>query len=107
MRRLKTGFLLATLIVAANASAESTFDPETLGHMKAVLDICGRVDRQAASQYLLQIKAMIGSASKGNVKQAQRRQAYQIAYQTVQSELANRSPQDFDKMCRAYLTEGN
>ncbi len=107
MKRLHAGVILVSLLFALNALAEAPFDPETLGHMKAVLDSCGRVNRQAASEYLLQMKAMIGPATRDSIKKAERTQAYQIAYQSVHSQLANSDPQDFAVICKAYLAGGN
>lgn len=107
MKRLNAGVILVSLLFTVNALAEATFDPETLGHMKAVLDNCGRVNRQEASQYLLQMKAMIGPASRDSVREAERTQAYQIAYQSVRAQLDNTAPRDLALTCRAYLAERN
>lgn len=106
MKQLKAGsMLLISLFYAGGALADATVDPETLGHMKAVLDTCSKVNRQEASQYLLQMKAMIGAASRDSVNTAEKTQAYQIAYQSVRSELTNSDPQDFAAACNAYLAQ--
>jgi len=88
-------------------SAAIDFDPATLGHMKGVLESCSGVNRQAASQYLLQMKALIGTASKQEVAKIRKTRAYQAAYQSVRAELSNREPQALASTCASYLAERN
>lgn len=107
MKLLSAWILLASLAFAPKALAEATFDPGTLGHMKAVLDICGGVNRQEASQYLLQMKSMIGNASREDVQKAEKTQAYQIAYRSTRAELSGKAPRDLAAACSAYLSESN
>lgn len=103
MKVVKALTLLGAVACAPAVLAEATFDPATLGHMKAVLENCNKVNRQQASQYLLQMKALIGGATKEDVDRASKTQAYQVAYHEVSDELRDRSPQELDAACSAYL----
>lgn len=108
MKHLSIWITLAFLIVAPRALlAQAMFDPGTLGHMKGVLELCGGVNRREASQYLLQMKSMIGNASRDTVKKAEKTQAYQIAYQSVKAELNGKTPRDLAAACSVYLSERN
>jgi len=103
------GLILNFVFIACvtPASAAVDFDPATLGHMKGVLESCGSVNRQAASQYLLQMKALIGSASKQEVAKIRKTPAYQAAYQSIRAELSNLEPQALTSTCASYLAERN
>ncbi len=89
------------------ALAESTVDAAQLGRMQGILNVCTRVNPREASKYLLQIKALIGDASKQAVDQAARTEEYQQAYQAVTEELKNMAPDEMAQACNRYLTAAN
>ncbi len=89
------------------ALAESTVDAAQLGRMQGILNVCTRVNPREASKYLLQIKALIGDASKQSVDQATRTEEYQQAYQAVTEELKNMAPDEMAQACNRYLTAAN
>lgn len=105
MKRFKGWSILLLSLASPSAPAQSTFDPGTLGHMRAVLELCSKSDWQEASQYLLQMKSMIGNASRQTVEKAEKSEAYRIAYQSVRSELSNRDPRDLAAACSGYLSD--
>lgn len=107
MRLKRLIIFIAMVISAQQGTAATGFDPATLGHMKGVLEMCGATNRQAASQYLLQMKALIGSATRQEIDKVRKTQAYQVAYQSVRNELSNRSPQELASACSSYLAEGD
>ena len=94
------GIMLGMPIV----STAQSFDPGTLGHMKAVLDSCGRVNPQKASQYLLQMKAVIGGATKSEINQPAKTQEYQAAYQSVHEKLGGLTQEGVAAQCESYLS---
>jgi hypothetical protein len=91
----------------AVALAEIPFDPGRLGQMKGVLEVCSRVAPRAASEYLLQMKAVIGSATKAMVDEAARTEEYQQAYQSVRSEFSSLSQDGIVASCTSYLAATN
>ncbi len=89
------------------ALAESTVDAAKLGRMNGILNVCTSVNPQQASKYLLQIKALIGDATKQAVNAATKTEEYQQAYQTVTEELKNMAPDEMSQACNRYLTESD
>lgn len=96
---------LGGMLVATPTWAASSVDAGKLGHMRGVLDTCTRVNPQQASQYLLQMKAMIGDATKQMVDEAAQTDEYQQAYQSVTDELHDMSADEMSKNCSLYLAE--
>lgn len=99
------------LILVAAAVAASTlvladpgFDAGQLGRMRGILDTCSKFDAVGASHYLLQMKSVIGNATKQEVDEAIKTDTYQGAYQAVVTELANMDPDEREKTCTGYLT---
>jgi len=107
MKFVQTVLAIATVAFAVAVSATPEFDPATLGHMQAVMASCGQVDRQEASQYLLEMKAMIGDATKSEVDKIAKSQAYRIAYRSVRDDLKDRPPKELAAACSVYLSEAN
>lgn len=105
MKRFNGWIILLMTLTSPSALAQSTFDPGTLGYMRAVLALCSKSDWQEASQYLLKMKSMIGNASRQTVEKAEKSEAYRIAYQSVRSELSNRDPRDRAAACSSYLSD--
>ncbi len=106
MKTLRMCVIAAALVCPALALAEGTVDAAQLGHMQAVLKSCSRVDPRQASSYLLQIKALVGDATKEEVDQATRRDEYQQAYQAVTDELAGMDKEAMERACANYLASG-
>lgn len=91
------------MMISPVVLAESTVDAVQLGRMQGILNVCTRVNPREASKYLLQIKALIGDASKRAVDQAAKSEEYQQAYQAVTEELKNMAPDDMVQACNRYL----
>jgi len=89
------------------AWADFPFDVGKLGHMRAVLEICSRASPQAATYYMLQIKSLIGDASKSVVDEAARTDEYQQAYQSVRSDLSSLTKDGLEQECVSYLGSAN
>lgn len=105
---MKTKPLCLCLLAAAAACpslalADTTFDAAQLGRMQGILSACSRVSPRQASNYLLQIKAFIGDASKESVDQAARTDEYQQAYQAVTNELRAMEKEDRERACASYF----
>ncbi len=94
----------AAMAVLSLALADPAFDAGQFGRMKGILDVCGRVNARDASQYLLQMKAMIGSATKAEVDQAAKTDEYQQAYQAITTELNNMDTDAKVQACSGYLS---
>ncbi len=103
MKRMHVIVLAGVMAYVPGAVAESTVDAAKLGRMQGILNVCTRVNPREASHYLLQIKAMIGDASRQAVEQAARTDEYRQAYQAVTDELRNMPPDEMAKACNEYL----
>ena len=96
-----------TLACPCIALAELPFDPGKLGHMKGVLNVCSKVTPREASDYFLRMKSLIGDATKAMVDEAAKTEEYQQAYQSIASELSNKSQDEMAAACTSYLTTTN
>lgn len=101
--------ILVAAAVAASTLvlADPEFDAGQLGRMRGILESCSRFDSVGASHYLLQMKTVIGNATKQEVDEAMKTDSYQEAYRTVVTELANMDPDEREKACTGYLTVSN
>ena len=91
----------------AVARADAPFDAGKFGHMKAVLDVCGRLAPRQASGYLLEMKSLIADASKAMVDEATRTDAYQQAYESTRSTLSELELDAVATTCDEYLKSAN
>ncbi len=97
--------LVAAAIAASTlVLADPGFDAGQFGRMRGILDTCSKFDAVGASHYLLQMKSLIGNATKQDVDEAMKTETYQEAYQAVVTELANMDPDGREKACTGYLT---
>ncbi len=103
MQVLRIVLFSAAIAGSMVVHADAPIDAAQLGHMKGLVDVCGRVAPRDASQYLLQLKATIGDASRETVAQVSRSQEYQQAYQAVSAELKGMAPDEMARACSAYL----
>lgn len=87
--------------------ADPSFDVSQFGRMKGILSACSSVHPLEASKYLLQIKALIGDATKETVDQASRTEEYKQAYQAVTEELGNMGQDEMAQACTDYLGKAN
>ncbi len=99
--------LACALAVPAITAANPAFDEGELGRMRGILDTCGKVNALEASHYLLQMKALIGNATRSEVDQAARTEAYQQAYQAVTAELGSLDRDAMIQACNGYLGTSN
>ncbi len=107
---MKTMSILVFAAVMAYSEAtlaDSTVDAAQLGRMQGILNVCAKVNPRDASKYLLQIKAVIGDASKQAVDHAAKTDEYQQAYQAVTEELKNMAPEEMVQACNRYLSTTN
>ncbi len=104
MKLLHTLILAGVIASPSLAHANTSFDAGQFGHMKGVLDICGKSNLREASAYLLEMKAMIGDATKEMVNEATSTGEYQQAYQGILAELSSMTPDEMAHACTAYLT---
>lgn len=93
----------AAMACSSFVMADPGFDAGQLGRMRGILDTCRKVDPVDASHYLLQMKSLVGNATKQEVDEAMRTEAYDQAYQAVVTELANMDPDGRAKTCTGYL----
>jgi len=91
------------MLCSSSVWAEFPFDVGKLGHMRAVLEMCSRASPQAATYYMLQIKSLIGDASKDVVARAARTDEYQQEYQSVRSDLTSLTQEGLKQECVSYL----
>lgn len=97
----------AVMAVSPIAHAELPLDAAKLGHMKGVLDVCGSAVPRKASDYLLQMKSMLGKATKAEVNEAAKSEEYREAYQSVRSRLSGLTRDELTTECTAYLATTN
>ncbi len=83
--------------------AAPALDAAQLGRMKGIVDVCSRVNAQQASRYFLQMKDLIGDASRETMTQVTRSDEYQAAYQSVTSELNGMGRAEMGRACADYL----
>ncbi len=103
MKAMQFSVLVVAMAYSTMGLADSSLDAAQFGRMKGILNACGRVNPQQASKYLLQIKALIGDASRETVDQAARTPEYQMAYQAVTEELGNMGQDEMTRACTGYL----
>lgn len=107
MKTLRILIFAGAMAGSPLALAEAPFDVGKLGHMKGILDVCSKEAPQKASAYLLQMKSLIGTATKATVDEATRTEEYQQAYESVHSELSNMAQDEAVAACTSYLTATN
>ena len=100
---MKMLHLIVALAWTSVVLAEQTIDAWTLGQMQGTLEVCSAVSPQDAAQYLLQMKALIGNATKDMVDEARRTADYQQAYQSTRSDLTGMTPASRASACKAGL----
>lgn len=107
MKLVRLFIVAFTIASAAAAHAEVPFDAGKFGHMKAILDGCGRLAPRQASGYLLEMKSLIADATKAMVDEAVKTEAYQQAYAETRSQLSELAPDEVATACSGYLTTAN
>lgn len=95
--------VFSSILSVSSAQADASFDPAKLGKMKGILEVCTKVNPQLAGGYFLQMKSLVGYASKEKVDEAQSTDEYRQAYQSVSDELNNMDQEEMVKACNAYL----
>jgi len=103
MKIFRSMVFVSVMLCSPLVSAEYPFDVGELGHMRAVLEMCSRASPQAATYYMLQIKSLIGDASKDVVDKAARTDKYQQEYQSIRSELSSLTQDGLKQECTSYL----
>lgn len=104
VRQITLGVVIASIAVAR---ADVPFDAGKFGHMKAVLDVCGRVAPRQATGYMLEMKSLIADASRAVVDEATRTDAYQQAYESTRSTLSELESDAVATACSGYLKSAN
>lgn len=107
MKRIQILVLAAAMAYPITNFASSLVDPGQLGHMRGILSACSRVNPREASKYLLEIKTLIGDATKETVDQATRAEEYKQAYHDVTEELGSMNRDDITRACTNYLATTN
>lgn len=107
MKTMHVFVLVMAMAYSTLSQADTSFDIRHFGRMKGILSTCTSVNPREASKYLLQIKALIGDATKETVDQVTRTEEYQQAYQTVTAELGSMVQDDMAKACNDYLASTN
>ncbi len=107
MKTMQVSVLVLAMASSTLSLADTSFDTRQFGRMKGILNACTSVNPREASRYLLQIKALIGDATKETVDQVTRTEEYQQAYQTVTEELGSMVQDDMAKACNNYLASTN
>ncbi len=104
MKTMHIIILVGTMVCSPVILADPSFDVGQLGHMKGIVDVCSKVNPRQASNYFLQMKELIGDATKQSVDQAARTEEYQQAYQAVTTQLRDMSQEEMTQACTGYLT---
>lgn len=108
MKFLRILIMGGVMVCPPVALADSSFDAAKLGYMKGVLDSCGSVSPQDASEYLLQMKSYLGNATRDSVSKAMHTDEYQQAYQSIRDKLkdetSNMTRDQKAAACTSYLT---
>ncbi len=107
MKTVHMILVAASIVASSLVLADPGFDAGELGRMRGILDTCSKFNAVDASHYLLQMKSLIGNASRQEVDEAMKTGAYQDAYQAVITELGNMDPNEREKACSGYLSVSN
>jgi len=107
MKRMQILVLVAAMAYPTINFAASSVDPGQLGRMRGILSACSSVNPREASKYLLEIKTLIGDATKETVDQVARAEEYKQAYHDVTEELGSMSRDEMARACTNYLATTN
>ncbi len=107
MKILRILIIGGVAVFQSVALADSSIDAAKLGYMKGVLDTCGSISPQDASEYLLQMKSYLGSATRESVSKAMQTDEYQQAYQSIRAKLkdetSNMTRDQEAATCTSYM----
>ncbi len=107
MKRIQILVFVAALAYPAIDFASSSVDPGQLGRMRGILTACSSVNPREASKYLLEIKTVIGDATKETVDQIAGAEEYKQAYHDVTEELGSMNRDEMARACTNYLATTN
>jgi len=82
------------------AMADLPMSPEALGQVEGVLGFCARVDPGAKTRYEQQAEALRGAASRDDLEEARKSDAYRGAFDAVSEQLAKVDAASAVKTCR-------
>jgi hypothetical protein len=107
MKTMQVFALVMAMAYPTISPADTQVDSSQFGRMKGILSACSGVNPREASKYLLQIKTLIGDATKETVDQASRTEEYKQAYHDVTEELGSMNRDDMGRACTNYLATTN
>lgn len=107
MKTMQVFVLVMAMASPTITLADTSVDTRQFGRMKGILSACSSVNPREASKYLLQIKTLIGDATKDTVDQAARTEEYKQAYHDVTVELGSMNRDDMARACADYLAATN
>lgn len=107
MKAMQVFALVMAMAYPTISLADTSVDSSQFGRMKGILSACSSVNPREASKYLLQIKTLIGDATKETVDQAARTEEYKQAYHDVTEELGSMNRDDMARACADYLAVTN
>ncbi|OIR16360.1 hypothetical protein GALL_30820 [mine drainage metagenome] len=107
MKTMQVFVLVMAMAYPTITLADTSVDTGQFGRMKGILSACSSVNPREASKYLLEIKTLIGDATKETVDQASRSEEYKQAYHDVTEELGSMSRDDMARACKNYLATRN
>jgi hypothetical protein len=94
-------WVLCAAALAPHAVKAGTPDPQLLGAATAVFNFCSKVDTRDARQLDQKATLFVAGMPKDTLEALRASAAYQSAYQTLQSVLAEFSEQDALRACQA------
>ncbi len=107
MKRIQVLVLVTAMTYPTIDFADPSVDPGQLGRMRGILSACSSVNPREASKYLLEIKTLIGDATKETVDQVTKAEEYKQAYHDITGELGSMSRDEMARACTNYLATTN
>ncbi len=107
MKTMQVFALVMAMAYPTISLADTSIDISQFGRMKGILSACSGVNPREASKYLLQIKTLIGDATKETADQATRTEEYKQAYHDVTEKLGSMGHDEMARACTDYLAETN
>ena len=99
----RTLLSLAVAVLPQLASAELPFTAQSMAHLQATIDFCGRSAPKEAEQFQEQVKQLVRSLPAKEVSTLMESDDYKSTYEAISSALGQLGPHDADDTCQRLL----
>jgi len=95
--------LPAVALLPQLAGAELPFTAQSMAHLQATIDFCGRSAPKEAAQFQEQVKQLVRSLPAKEVTSVLESDDYKSAYEAISTALGQLGPHDADDTCQRLL----